>query len=81
MGRDKIEIKLKELSLYIELGNFKKASELLSEISDVVPSCSREDAKKILEFLNFYSHRLKQLEEKLGLEAINKLKVRKSYLR
>ena len=81
MGRDKVEVKLKELSFYIEQGDFKKASELLSEISDAIPSYSQEDARKILKFLNFYSDRLKQLEEKLGLEVSNKLKVRKSYLR
>ncbi len=81
MGRDKVEVKLKELSFYIEQGDFKKASELLSEISAAIPSYSQEDARKILKFLNFYSDRLKQLEEKLGLEVSNKSKVRKSYLR
>ena len=81
MGRDKIEDKLREISFYIEIGDFEKASELLSEISDAVPYCSQEDALKILEFLEFYSKKLKNLERSLILETNNKMKVRKSYFK
>jgi len=81
LGRDKIEDKLRKISFYIEIGDFKKASELLSEISDAIPCCSQEDALKILEFLDFYSKKLKNLERSLILETNNKMKVRKSYFK
>jgi len=81
LGRDKVDSKLRKLSLYIELGNFGKASELLSELSELIPLCSVEDGEKILKFLNFYSEKLKLLEKKFSVEAEVKMKVKKSYLR
>lgn len=81
MGRDKVEVKLKKLSFYIELGDYKKASELLSQISEAIPTYSSEEVRKIQEFLDFYSKRIKQLEERLGLKISNKSKVSKSYLK
>ena len=81
MGRDKIDSKLKELALCIELGDFSRASDLLSKLSSQTSHFTPEDVKKFISFLDFYSERVKVLERELQEKLSNKSKVDKSYLR
>ena len=81
MGRDKVELKLKELALCIELGDFSRASDLLSEISSRISHFTPEEVEKVVSFLDFYSERIKVLEREVQRKLSNKAKVDKSYLR
>lgn len=81
MGRNKVDVELKKISVLLESGNFSEASGKLKELTEDLESLSLNDAKKIVKFLDFYSKRIEQIKTRINQELINKLKIKNSYLK